>query len=64
MNKEIADIVYKMLEYYEDSIQHEKDFWNTDKEYADCEKLKEWLDTARIGKFPNALPFKETLGKS
>ena len=53
-----------MLEYYEDSIQHEKDFWNTDKEYADCEKLKEWLDTARIGKFPNALPFKETLGKS
>ena len=60
MEKEIADIIYKMVAYYENSVQHEKECWDTDKEYANCDKVKGWLNTARIGKFPNALPFKES----
>ena len=62
MEKDIAEIFYRALENYEGDIQWFT--WLTEEErnkcYEDHDKAKEWLDVVRIGKFPNALPFKES----
>ena len=58
MEKDIAEIFYRVLQHYEEDIAWFT--WLTDEEkkkhYADHDKAKEWLDVVRVGKFPNSLP--------
>jgi|TARA_B100001964_G_scaffold226927_1_gene276302 hypothetical protein len=61
MNKEIADMLNEILNDYYDSIQYmDREDRVEAEQYSKYFKCKKWLDTVRIGKFPNALPFKES----